>query len=437
MLDLEICLTIDKEDPDIAYLIQSEIQRQNEGIELIASENYPSTAVKAACGSELTCKYAEGYPGKRYYGGCEYIDKIEQLAIDRACKLFNCKYANVQPHSGSQANAIAYRALERFLQERNRFTEEIETTEGFESTCREMRILSMDLNSGAHLSHGSPVSFSSYFYNFDYFALGDEGKIDFNKVEEKIQLFKPDVILTGYSAYPYEIDFKKFKELANKYDCLLMVDMAHIAGLVAAGLTMNPCEYADIVTSTTHKTLRGPRGGLILTNNEELAKYVNSATFPFYQGGPLENIIAGKAICFNEAMQPDFKNYIKQVLLNTKAFTNELKKLGCDCSDTENHLMLLNTKKSFGLTGIEAQKALEAIKITTNKNMLPADDEKPSTTSGLRIGFAALTTRGCTEDMAVEIADIIYYYLKQKINILEAKKKVNCIIEKLNFIQNI
>lgn len=400
---------------EVFDLIKKELDRQNAGIELIASENYCSRTVREACGSILTFKYAEGYPQKRYYGGCEYIDKIEQLAIDNACKLFNCKYANVQPHSGSQANAAAYRALEKYLK----------------ITDRKMKILTMNLNDGAHLSHGSSVSFSSNLYEFNFFDLGDDGKLDFGIIEKAINEYKPDVLLSGYSAYPYAIDFSKFKELADKYNCVFMVDMAHIAGLVAAGYHQNPCDYADIVTTTTHKTLRGPRGGLILTNNEDIYKKVNSAVFPYYQGGPLENIIAGKAICFEEAMTCEFKNYIKCVIENTQAFTNRCIQRGISCSKTDNHLMLINTKKSFGITGLDAQIALEEIGITTNKNMIHNDTETPKTTSGLRIGFAAITTRGCNTSTAVLIADIICDYLSGSINALDAKYRVNLVVSSL------
>ena len=277
-----------------------------------------------------------------------------------------------------------------------------------------MRILSTNLNFGAHLSHGSLVSFSANIYDFDFFELDNDGRIDFNIIEEKIKEFNPDVLLTGYSAYPYEVDFSKFKELADKYGCLFMVDMAHIAGLVAAEEHMSPIPYADIVTTTTHKTLRGPRGGLILTNNEEISKLVNSAVFPYYQGGPLEHVIAAKLVCFEEALQPEFKEYIKQVKLNTKVFADTLKDLGVTCTESENHLMLLNTKDSFGLTGLEAQNILEEYGITINKNMIPYDTEKPNKTSGLRIGFAAVTTRGCTGDDAKNIAHIIYRLLDIK-----------------------
>ena len=382
-------------------LIRKETKRQNDGIELIASENYTSKEVREACGSILTNKYAEGYPYKRYYGGCEFVDAVEDLAIRRACKLFGCKFANVQPHSGSQANAAAYRAL---------------LPEGG-------KILSLVLNDGGHLTHGSPVSFSSHFYNFVFYPLVD-GHLDYEALLEVAKEEKPDVILAGYSAYPFAINFKRIKEICDEVGAKFMVDMAHIAGLVATGEHMSPIPYADIVTSTTHKTLRGPRGGLILTNDEALIKKINSAVFPFYQGGPLEHIIAGKAVCFREADTPEFKDYIKNVKDNTETCCVELEKIGAIVSGTQNHLFLLNTLASFKLTGLEAQKKLEEIGITTNKNMLPNDTLKPSVTSGLRIGFAAVTTRGCTEEDAKTIAHIIYNYLSGNITKKFAKKQV-------------
>ena len=409
-----------KPDKVVKQLIKNEEKRQNKCLELIASENFASKQVRKAMSSCLTNKYAEGYPHHRYYGGCETIDKLEQLAIDRACKLFGTKYANVQPHSGSQANAAAYHALETLLKKTGKLKN------------RKMRILTMSLNDGSHLTHGSNVSFSSKLYDFKFFNLGANNRLNFKAIEEAIRKYNPDIILTGYSAYPYEINFKKFKDLANEYDCLLMVDMAHIAGLVAAKEHSNPCLYADIVTSTTHKTLRGPRGGLILTNRDDLISLINSAVFP------LEHVIAAKAICFSEAATPAFAEYIKQVKINTKAFTNRIKDLGAICSDTDTHLVLLDVKKSFGITGNTAQLRLEDIGIVTNKNMIPNDTETPNTTSGLRIGFAALTTRGCTEQDAIEIADIIYIYLKlwEYLTLTNSmkliKKLVNKIIRKLH-----
>lgn len=376
-------------------LIRKETERQNNGIELIASENYPSKNVLNACGSILMDKYAEGYPDKRYYGGCEFIDKVEKYAIEQACKLFKVKYANVQPHSGSQANAAAYHAL---------------MPDGG-------KVLSLVLNDGGHLTHGSPVSFSSNQYEFVHYPLGDNGELSYSKIKVIAEKEKPDVILAGYSAYPYEINFAVLRNIADYVNAKLMIDMAHIAGLVAAQeYDMNPCDYADIVTSTTHKTLRGPRGGLILTNSEEIFKKVNSAVFPYYQGGPLENIIAGKAICFEEAQTNNFKEYIRAVKVNTKWAAERFKELGAEVSGTETHLFLLNTLKSYNLTGLEAQKKLEEIGITTNKNMLPNDTLKPSETSGLRIGFAAATTRGCRLGQAISIASLIHAYLSGSID---------------------
>lgn len=378
----------------IKTLLDCELTRQNTGIELIASENYPSKDILEACGSIAMDKYAEGYPDKRYYGGCEFIDEIEKYAIRNATQLFNVKYANVQPHSGSQANAAAYHAL----------------------MPNGGKVLSLVLNDGGHLTHGSPVSFSSHQYEFVHYPLGDNGELDYSKIKEIAEKEKPDVILAGYSAYPYEINFTVLRNVADYVNAKLMVDMAHIAGLVAAKEYMNPCDYADIVTSTTHKTLRGPRGGLILTNSEEIFKKVNSAVFPYYQGGPLENIIAGKAICFEEAQTNNFRDYIRAVKANTKWAAKRFKELGAEVSGTETHLFLLNTLKSYNLTGLEAQKKLEEIGITTNKNMLPNDTLKPSETSGLRIGFAAATTRGCDLSQAVLIAELIHNFLSGKID---------------------
>ncbi len=389
-------------DQEVRNIIEKELVRQNEGIELIASENYASKEVRETCGSILTNKYAEGYPSHRYYGGCEYVDEVENLAIARVCELFGSKYANVQPHSGSQANAEAYRAL----------------------LPNGGKILSLVLNDGGHLTHGSPVSFSSRYYEFVFYPLDSTGHLDYEKIREIAKEEKPDLILSGYSAYPYAIDFKKFREIADEVGAYFMVDMAHIAGLIAAGKHMNPVPYADIVTSTTHKTLRGPRGGIILTNSEEIIKKVNSAVFPFYQGGPLEHIIGAKAVCFKEAMSDDFKEYIQRVIDNTKACQEQLRELGALTSGTDNHLFLLNVLDSYGLNGLEAQQKLESIGITTNKNMIPNDTLKPNKTSGLRIGFAAITTRGCTLEQAKEIAILIDKVLRNKISDEDAKKEV-------------
>ena len=401
-------------DKEVRDLILLEQKRQNEGIELIASENYASKEVREMMGSILTNKYAEGYPGKRYYGGCEYIDAVEQLAIDRACQLFGSKYANVQPHSGSQANAAAYRAL---------------LPEGG-------KILSLVLNDGGHLTHGSPVSFSSHLYTFSFYPLNN-GHLDYEAIERIAIEEKPDLILCGYSAYPYAIDFKRFHDIARKVGAYLMCDMAHIAGLIAAGEHMNPVPYCDIVTSTTHKTLRGPRGGLILCNDEEIIKKVNSAIFPYYQGGPLEHIIAAKAVCFKEAMSGEFKKYAKRIIENTKACADKLKELGAITSGTDNHLFLLNVLDTYGMTGKEAQISLEEIGITTNKNMIPNDTLTPGKTSGLRIGFAAVTTRGCTKEEAEEVAIIIHKYLKQELDKESAEELVKKLTSNWKQIQDI
>lgn len=402
-------------DEEIYKLIDLETKRQNDGIELIASENYASKDVRMACGSILTNKYAEGYPKHRYYGGCKYIDEIEQLAINRACELFGAKYANVQPHSGSQANAVAYRAL----------------------LPNGGKILSLVLNDGGHLTHGSPVSFSSHLYNFIHYPLDENGHLNYDNILAIAKKEKPDVILAGYSAYPYAIDFKRIKEISDEVHCYFMVDMAHIAGLIAANLHQSPVPYADIVTSTTHKTLRGPRGGLILTNNETLIKKINSAVFPYYQGGPLEHIIAGKAICFKEAQSEEFKIYAKNIIENTKVCQETLSSLGAITSKTDNHLFLLNTLDSYNLTGLEAQIMLENVGITTNKNMIPNDKLTPKETSGLRIGFAAITTRGCNKEGAIKIGKLIHKVLSKKISEEEAKNEVCLLTKSWKKIENI
>ena len=400
---------------DILNLIKQEQDRQNNGIELIASENYASKNVRAMQGSILTNKYAEGYPGRRYYGGCEFIDEIERIAIKEACDLFGSKFANVQPHSGSQANAAAYRAL---------------MPEGG-------KVLSLVLNDGGHLTHGSPVSFSSNFYTFVHYPLDKDGRLDYEMIRKIALEEKPDVILSGYSAFPYIIDFKKIREICDEVGCKMMVDMAHIAGLIAAKKHISPVPYADVVTSTTHKTLRGPRGGLILTNDPDLIKKINSAVFPFYQGGPLEHVIAAKAVCFKEAHTKEFEKYVESLMENTKTCSMTLKELGALATDTENHLFLLNVLDSFGITGLEAQKKLESIGVTTNKNMIPGDKLSPKETSGLRIGFAAVTTRGCTKSDARKIANLIYSYLKNEIDEEKAKKEVADIVNSWKKIENI
>ena len=373
-------------DPEIASQMQSEYQRQQRNIELIASENIASPAVIAAMGSVLTNKYAEGYPGKRYYGGCEVVDVIEQIAIDRAKQLFGAEYANVQPHSGAQANLAAYMAV---LQPGD-------------------TIVGMDLANGGHLTHGAKVNLSGKIYNsFSYGVNPETGRIDFNEVEDVIRTHQPKLVVAGASAYPRAIDFKTFADIAHRYGALLMVDMAHIAGLVAGGEHMSPVPYADIVTTTTHKTLRGPRGGMILAR-EEFAKKINSAVFPGMQGGPLMHVIAAKAICLKEAMAPEFKIYAQNVRKNAAALAEALVANGFDLvsGGTDNHLMLVDLR-SRGITGKELQDKLDEVHITINKNAIPNDPQKPSLTSGVRIGTPAATTRGFTvEDMPI-IADCI------------------------------
>ena len=373
--------------------IDLERKRQDEGLELIASENYTSSQVMAIQGSILTNKYAEGFPGKRYYGGCVHVDKIEQLAIDLACQLYACKFANVQPHSGSSANFIVYSAL-------------LKTGD---------KIMSLGLNEGGHLTHGSSVNFSGKLYQFIHYGLKADGRIDYDGMQELARKEKPKLIVAGFSSYPYLTDYEKFSSVAKEIGAIFMVDMAHISGLVAAGVHPSPFPYADVVTSTTHKTIRGPRGGMILSNNEEYMKKINSATFPGAQGGPLVHVIGGKAQAFAEALDPSFNQYAKQILRNTKACADEFAKLGAKVSGTETHLFLVDTKASFGLTGYDCQVKLDEIGVTLNKNMLPNDQEKPQITSGVRIGFAALTTRGATEDIARDIARLIYRYLKGEI----------------------
>ena len=362
-------------DPEIASQMQSEYQRQQRNIELIASENIASPAVIAAMGSVLTNKYAEGYPGKRYYGGCEVVDVIEQIAIDRAKQLFGAEYANVQPHSGAQANLAAYMAV---LQPGD-------------------TIVGMDLANGGHLTHGAKVNLSGKIYNsFSYGVNPETGRIDFNEVEDVIRAHQPKLVVAGASAYPRAIDFKTFAEIAHRYGALLMVDMANIAGLVAGGEHMSPVPYADIVTTTTHKTLRGPRGGMILAR-EEFAKKINSAVFPGMQGGPLMHVIAAKAICLKEAMAPEFKIYAQNVRKNAAALAEALVANGFDLvsGGTDNHLMLVDLR-SRGITGKELQDKLDEVHITINKNAIPNDPQKPSLTSGVRIGTPAATTRGFT-----------------------------------------
>ena len=397
-------------DYEIRRIIKLEKKRQNDNLELIASENYASKEVRMAAGSILTNKYAEGYPKKRYYGGCEYVDGVENLAKSRLKKLFNAKYVNVQPHSGSQANMASYRAL-------------IEKGDA---------VLGLALTDGGHLTHGHPLSFSGIDYNFVPYYLDDNGLIDYDEVEKLAKEVKPKLIVTGASAYPREIDFKRFSEIAKSVGAYLMVDMAHIAGEVAAGLHMSPIPYADIVTSTTHKTLRGPRGGIILTNNPEIAKKVDKAVFPMIQGGPLMHIIAAKAIAFNEALQPSFIEYQKQILKNSKYLAKCLIEKGYKLvsNGTDNHLMLVDVKSSVGLTGKEAEKLLDEVSITCNKNTIPKDTESPFVTSGIRIGTPALTTRKMKEKEMGEIADLIDQVLRNP-NDEKIKQKVRKRVRKL------
>ncbi len=376
-------------DKELALALEKERKRQEENIELIASENYVSKSILELQGSILTNKYAEGYPGKRYYGGCEYIDIFENKAIEYATKLFNCKYANVQPHSGSSANMAAYRALLKHGD----------------------KVMGMNLSHGGHLTHGHPINFSGIDYDIVSYNVDEfSGRIDYDELEKMAIKEKPKMIIAGCSAYSREIDFKRFREIADKCGAYLMVDMAHIAGLVVAGLHQSPFPYADIVTSTTHKTLRGPRGGIILTNDEELIKKINKTVFPGIQGGPLMHVIAAKAQCFYEALQPEFKEYQRQIVKNTKAmvdrFLSEDVKIISGGSD--NHLFLVDVKSSFNITGNVAEKALDKIHITCNKNTIPFDSESPFVTSGIRIGTPAMTTRGLKEKDFELISDIIY-----------------------------
>ena len=362
-------------DPEVGGMIQKEYQRQQDGIELIASENVASPAVMAAMGTVLTNKYAEGYPGKRYYGGCFCVDELEELARQRACKLFGADHANVQPHSGAQANMAVYFA---FLKPGD-------------------TVLGMNLAHGGHLTHGSPVNMSGAFFNFVPYGVNDDGYIDYDVLEQLAKENQPKLIVAGASAYPRTIDFERISKIAKEVGALFMVDMAHIAGLVAAGLHPSPVPYADIVTTTTHKTLRGPRGGMILCK-EEYAKVIDKAIFPGTQGGPLEHIIAAKAVCFGEALKPEFKAYQKQVIANAKALEKHLLAAGVNLvsGGTDNHLLLLDLR-SNGITGKELERRLDEVHITANKNAIPNDPEKPFVTSGIRIGAPAVTTRGFKE----------------------------------------
>ena len=378
---------IAKTDPDVASAMEKELERQRRNIELIASENIVSPAVMAAMGSILTNKYAEGYPGRRYYGGCEYVDVVEEIARKRACELFGAEHANVQPHSGAQANIAVYFAL---LKPGD-------------------TILGMNLNEGGHLTHGSPVNLSGKYFNIVPYGVDPEtGRIDYEKLMELALEHKPKLIVAGASAYPRAIDFAKFREVADACGAYLMVDMAHIAGLVAAGLHQSPVPYADVVTTTTHKTLRGPRGGMILCK-EGLAKAIDKAIFPGTQGGPLMHVIAGKAVCFGEALKPEFKEYQAQIVKNAAALAKGLlsRRMKLVSGGTDNHLMLLDLRET-GVTGKELEHNLDAVYITANKNAIPNDPQKPTITSGVRLGTPAVTTRGFKEDDMDVVADCIY-----------------------------
>ena len=395
---------IKKADSEIADAIQAEMKRQNSHLELIASENWVSKAVMAAMGSPLTNKYAEGYPGKRYYGGCQCVDVVEDLARERAKKLFGCDYANVQPHSGAQANLAVFFAM-------------LEPGD---------KVMGMNLDHGGHLTHGSPVNISGKYFNVVSYGVNDKGVIDYDKVREIAVKEKPKMIIAGASAYARIIDFKKFREIADEVGAYLMVDMAHIAGLVAAGLHPSPIPYADVTTTTTHKTLRGPRGGLILCNQEAADKFnFNKAVFPGIQGGPLEHVIAGKAVCFKEALEPEFAEYQKQIIKNAQALSKGLIGRGVKIisGGTDNHLMLIDLRGEE-VTGKELEKRLDAAHITCNKNTVPNDPRSPFVTSGVRLGTPAVTTRGLKEEDMDVIAECIALVLQSEDNIEKVKGMV-------------
>ncbi len=396
-----------KTDPEIAEAISLEIGRQNSNIELIASENFVSKAVMAAVGSPLTNKYAEGYPAKRYYGGCQYVDIVERLADERAKKLFGAAYVNVQPHSGAQANMAVFEA---FMKPGDTF-------------------MGMNLDHGGHLTHGSPANISGKFFNCVPYGVGDDGRIDYDEVEKIAKECQPKLIVAGASAYCRTIDFKRFREIADEVGAILMVDMAHIAGLVAAGVHPSPVPYAHVVTTTTHKTLRGPRGGMILCGTDEFAKKLNSAIFPGTQGGPLMHVIAGKAVAFKEALTPEFKAYQQQIVDNAQALCKGLLSRGINIvsGGTDNHLMLVDLINT-GLTGKEAEKLLDEVHITCNKNTIPNDPRSPFVTSGIRLGTPAATTRGLNEADMDQVAEAIALTLKD----FEAnKEKAAAIVKEL------
>ncbi|KNG79140.1 serine hydroxymethyltransferase [Mycoplasma sp. HU2014] len=399
--------------------LRKELERQQNHIELIASENFVSEAVLKLNGSILTNKYAEGYPGKRYYGGCEFIDEIESLGIETIKKLFNADHANIQPHSGSSANEAAYRAI----------------------LSHGDKVVAMSLDAGGHLTHGYPINFSGSSYDFRFYGVSRETEqLDYDEIEKIVLGHQPKLVVAGASAYSRIIDFKRFREIADKVGAMLMVDMAHIAGLVAAGVHPNPMEYADIVTTTTHKTLRGARGGVILCK-QEYAKKVDSAVFPGSQGGPLENQIAGKTQAFLEASTPEFVEYAKQIVANTKAFASELQNQGFRlvAGGSDNHLITIDVKSTIGITGKVAEKTLEKIGIVANKNMIPFDQEKPFYTSGVRFGTPAMTTRGFKEDTFKQVAQIIGSALKDRSeeNLEKLSKQVTEICKQFPIYQNI
>lgn len=399
-----------KADPEIAQAITDEMKRQNSHIELIASENWVSKVVMAAMGSPLTNKYAEGYPSKRYYGGCQCVDVVENLARDRAKELFGCDYVNVQPHSGAQANLAVYFAM-------------LEPGD---------KILGMNLDHGGHLTHGSPVNLSGKYFKSTFYGVNDDGVIDYEVVRQRAIEEKPKLIVAGASAYARIIDFKKFREIADEVGAYLMVDMAHIAGLVAAGLHPSPIPYADVVTTTTHKTLRGPRGGMILWNEKANEKFnFDKAIFPGTQGGPLEHVIAGKAVCFKEALQPEFKAYQKQILANAQALANALMDRGVKLvsGGTDNHLMLVDLREEQ-VTGKDLEKRLDSAHITCNKNAIPNDPRSPFLTSGVRLGTPAVTTRGMKEEDMDVIAEAISLVIKDEANVEKAKELVAGLTEK-------
>ena len=401
---------IEAVDVEIAQAIKDEFDRQNSHIELIASENWVSPAVMSAMGSVLTNKYAEGYPGKRYYGGCDCVDVVEELARERAKKLFGCDYVNVQPHSGAQANLAVYFAM-------------LEPGD---------KILGMNLDHGGHLTHGSPVNLSGKYFKSTFYGVNDDGVIDYEVVRQRAIEEKPKLIVAGASAYARIIDFKKFREIADEVGAYLMVDMAHIAGLVAAGLHPSPIPYADVVTTTTHKTLRGPRGGMILWNEKANEKFnFDKAIFPGTQGGPLEHVIAGKAVCFKEALQPEFKAYQKQILANAQALANALMDRGVKLvsGGTDNHLMLVDLREEQ-VTGKDLEKRLDSAHITCNKNAIPNDPRSPFLTSGVRLGTPAVTTRGMKEEDMDVIAEAISLVIKDEANVEKAKELVAGLTEK-------